>query len=126
MAPEAEIWLDGGHNPHAARAIAATLTQLPKRPTHLICGMMNTKDVAGFMSLLAEHAESLQGVTIAGQTATLSAAETVAAASSVGLKAAAAENIDQALKTILAQEPHARVLICGSLYLAGVVLQENG
>ena len=126
MAPEAEIWLDGGHNPHAARAIAATLTQLPKRPTHLICGMMNTKDVAGFMSLLAEHAESLQGVTIAGQTATLSAAETVAAASSVGLKAAAAENVDQALKTILAQDPHARVLICGSLYLAGVVLQENG
>jgi dihydrofolate synthase/folylpolyglutamate synthase len=126
MAPEAEIWLDGGHNPHAARAIAATLTQLPKRPTHLICGMMNTKDVAGFMSLLAEHAESLQGVTIAGQAATLSAADTVAAASSVGLKAAAAESVDQALKTILAQEPHARVLICGSLYLAGVVLQENG
>ncbi|NOD24494.1 bifunctional folylpolyglutamate synthase/dihydrofolate synthase [Roseobacter sp. HKCCD8430-2] len=126
MAPEAEIWLDGGHNPHAARAIAATLTQLPKRPTHLICGMMNTKDVAGFMSLLAEHAESLQGVTIAGQTATLSAAETVAAASSVGLEADAADSVDQALKTILAQEPHARVLICGSLYLAGVVLQENG
>ena len=126
MAPEAEIWLDGGHNPHAARAIAATLTQLPKRPTHLICGMMNTKDVAGFMSLLAEHAESLQGVTIAGQSATLSAAETVAAASSVGLEADAAESVDQALKTILAQDPHARVLICGSLYLAGVVLQENG
>ncbi|WP_168193266.1 bifunctional folylpolyglutamate synthase/dihydrofolate synthase [Boseongicola sp. CCM32] len=126
MAPGAELWLDGGHNPHAAHAIAETLSHLPARPTHLICGMMNTKDVAGFLALLADHAQSLHGVTIAGQTATLPAADTVAAAQSVGLPAEEAHDVAGALTTILAKDPHARVLICGSLYLAGLVLQENG
>lgn len=126
MAPDAELWLDGGHNPHAARAIAAALATLPDRPTHLICGMMNTKDVAGFMAPLAGHAASLHGVTITGQSATLPAAETVAAAKSVGIPAQSASDVTGALAEIIARDPHARVLICGSLYLAGIVLQENG
>ncbi|MBT6863763.1 MAG: bifunctional folylpolyglutamate synthase/dihydrofolate synthase, partial [Planktomarina temperata] len=62
--PGHEIWLDGGHNPAAGRAIAATLATLPKRDTHIICGMLNTKDVTGFLAPIAAHCASLTTVTI--------------------------------------------------------------
>ncbi len=126
MAPEAELWLDGGHNPHAARAIAATLATLPARPTHLICGMLNTKDVTGYMVPLAGMAETLTAVSIPGQTATLSAAETANAATRAGLRASTAESVEAALAGIIQTDPQARVLICGSLYLAGEILKTNG
>lgn len=125
-APEAELWLDGGHNPHAARAIAALLAEMPQRPTHLICGMLNTKDVTGYMAPLAGVAQSLQAVSIPGQAATLPAADTAAAARSAGLEAIEADSVMAALEAISAREPAARVLICGSLYLAGEILKENG
>jgi len=121
-----DLWLDGGHNPAAAAAIVESLSRLPRRPTHLICGMLNTKDVAGFMQPLAVVADSLHAVSIPGQAATLSAADTVAHARTAGLRAETAEKVETALAAILTDQPGARVLICGSLYLAGVVLQENG
>ncbi len=124
--PEAEIWLDGGHNPHAARAIAALLADMPERPTHLICGMLNTKDVTGYMAPLAAVADSLHAVSIPGQAATLPAAETARAARTAGLDAREAESVMAALEVITAREPAARILICGSLYLAGEILKENG
>jgi dihydrofolate synthase/folylpolyglutamate synthase len=126
LAPRAELWLDGGHNPHAARAIARHLASLPPRPMHLVCGMLNTKDIAGFLGPFAEIARRLHAVSIPGQTATLAAAETAAAARSAGLDAVEAEGVAQALADITALDPEARVLICGSLYLAGEVLRENG
>ena len=126
IAPEAELWLDGGHNPHAARAIAALLAAMPERPTHLICGMLNTKDVTGYMAPLAGVAQSLHAVSIPGQAATLSASETAAAAARAGLRAVQADSVGAALADIVAQDPTARVLICGSLYLAGEILKENG
>jgi dihydrofolate synthase/folylpolyglutamate synthase len=52
-AGDAELWLDGGHNAAAGIALADVLADLPKRPTHLICGMLNTKDVKGYMAPLA-------------------------------------------------------------------------
>lgn len=122
----AELWLDGGHNPHAARAIAATLATLPKRPTHLICGMLNTKDVTGYMDPLVKWAESLTAVTIPGQTATLSAEDTAVAARASGFDTGTAESVEQALAQIVQADPMARVLICGSLYLAGEILKTNG
>jgi dihydrofolate synthase/folylpolyglutamate synthase len=125
-APQAELWLDGGHNPHAARAIATLLRDMPQRPTHLICGMLNTKDVTGYMAALAAVAQSLFAVSIPGQSATLSAADTAQAARSAGLTAYEAENVTAALTAITAQDPAARILICGSLYLAGEILKENG
>jgi dihydrofolate synthase / folylpolyglutamate synthase len=126
IAPQAELWLDGGHNPHAARAIAALLAGMPKRPTHLICGMLNTKDVTGYMAPLASVAQSLHAVSIPGQAATLSASETADAATRAGLHAVQADSVAHALRAIVAQDPTARVLICGSLYLAGEILKENG
>ena len=125
-ATQAELWLDGGHNPHAARAVARTFEGLPERPTHLICGMLSTKDVTGFMAPLAPFTQSLHAVSIPGQAATLAASETVAAAKSVGIKAVEAASVAEALAQITAEDASARVLICGSLYLAGEILKENG
>ncbi|MCA2007661.1 bifunctional folylpolyglutamate synthase/dihydrofolate synthase [Tritonibacter mobilis] len=126
IAGAAELWLDGGHNAAAGIALADVLANLPKRPTHLICGMLNTKDVTGYLRPLAAEATSLTAVSIPGEAATLSAEETEAAAKSVDLQADTAENVTEALKAILARDPNSRVLICGSLYLAGAILRENG
>ncbi|NIZ14777.1 folylpolyglutamate synthase/dihydrofolate synthase family protein [Phaeobacter sp. HF9A] len=126
LAGKAELWLDGGHNAAAGVALADLLAKLPKRPTHLICGMLNTKDVSGYMRPLAAVAESLTAVSIPGEAATLSAEETRAAAASVALEAHAAQTVTEALSAILARDPDCRVLICGSLYLAGAILRENG
>ena len=121
----AELWLDGGHNPAAGHAIAATLATLPKRPTHLICGMLNTKDVAGFMTPLADHADSLIACSIPGEANTLPADVTAKAATKAGIAATTANSVQEAIDTIVAKAPNARILICGSLYFAGHVIREN-
>ncbi|WP_425081996.1 bifunctional folylpolyglutamate synthase/dihydrofolate synthase [Ruegeria arenilitoris] len=125
-APQAELWLDGGHNTAAGVALADVLTKLPERPTHLICGMLNTKDVTGYLAPLAKQAQSLTAVSIPGEAATLSAEDTAAAAAKVNLSATTADSVADALKAIVGENPQARVLICGSLYLAGNILRENG
>ena len=121
-----ELWLDGGHNPAAGRALADALNILPSRPLHLVCGMLNTKDVAGYLRPLADVADGLRAVSIPGEAATLSGIETAEAASAVGLSASEAEDALSAVKAIARSDPTARILICGSLYLAGSVLRENG
>ncbi|NRB34681.1 MAG: bifunctional folylpolyglutamate synthase/dihydrofolate synthase [Rhodobacteraceae bacterium] len=126
MAPEVELWLDGGHNVAAGEALGALLADLPPRPTHLICGMLNTKDIAGYLRPLAAQADRLWAVSIPGEAATLPASETAAAAQGGGLAAQEAESVEAALSEIVEQDPQARVLICGSLYLAGAVLREIG
>ena len=125
-APEAELWLDGGHNPAAGEALAATLAELQPRPTHMICGMLSTKDVEGYLRPLAAQAQGLHAVAIPGEAATLPAEDTAAAAEAVGLNATVAPSVAAALADIAATDPTARILICGSLYLAGSVLRENG
>lgn len=125
-APRAELWLDGGHNPAGGEALAATLARMPKRPTHLICGMLNTKDIGGYLRPLARHADSLTAVSIPGEKNTLPAEETQAAARAAGLSATTAGSVQDAVNRIAGADPEARILICGSLYLAGQVLRENG
>lgn len=124
--PVAELWLDGGHNPAAGQALAEALGRLPRRPLHLICGMLNTKDVRGYLAPLAPLAASLHAVSIPGEEATLSAAETARAATDTGHRAEAAPSVQAAVARILGETPNARILICGSLYLAGAVLRDNG
>ncbi|MEX0278518.1 MAG: folylpolyglutamate synthase/dihydrofolate synthase family protein [Ruegeria sp.] len=126
QAPEAELWLDGGHNAAAGVALADLLSTLPEKPTHMICGMLNTKDVTGYLGPLAKQADSLTAVTIPGEKNTLPAEDTAAAAARVNLPAATADNVAGALSAIIDKDPQARVLICGSLYLAGNILRENG
>ena len=125
-APEVELWLDGGHNPAGGAAVAETLARMPARETHLICGMLNTKDVRGYMRPLAPHVTRLHAVSIPGEKNTLPAEATCEAATAVGIKAVTAASVAAALAQIVADCPTARVLICGSLYLAGGVLRENG
>lgn len=122
----AELWLDGGHNPAGGAAVAATLAAMPARPTHLVTGMLNTKDVAGYMRPMAAEVASLTAVSIPDEINTLSAAQTAEAARSVGIETYEAPSVQAAIEAIIARAPNARILICGSLYLAGVVLRENG
>ncbi len=125
-APEAEIWLDGGHNPAGGKAVAATLARMPARETHLICGMLNTKDVGGYLTPMAPQIASLTAVSIPGEANTLPAEATEAAAKASGMTARSSVDVLTALREITARNPRARVLICGSLYLAGQILKENG
>jgi dihydrofolate synthase/folylpolyglutamate synthase len=122
----AELWLDGGHNPAAGEALASVLEGMRGRPVHLVCGMLNTKDVRGYLAPLAAQAASLTAVSIPGEANTLPADETARIAADVGLSARTAPDVLSAVRDIAAADPDARVLICGSLYLAGGVLRENG
>lgn len=125
LVPEAELWLDGGHNAAAGEALGRHLSRLPERPTYLICGMLNTKDVTGYLRPLGQVSEHLYAVSIPGEANTLSAEATAEAAQSVALGATVAASVQDALAQISAKAPKARILICGSLYLAGHVLREN-
>ena len=126
LAAPAELWLDGGHNPAAGVALAATLRAQSPRPTHLICGMLNTKDIAGYLRPLAGIAQSLTAVSIPGEANTIPAEDTARFAADVGLPASTAASVQDAITAIRAAHPQARILICGSLYLAGHVMRENG
>ncbi|OYW60991.1 MAG: bifunctional folylpolyglutamate synthase/dihydrofolate synthase [Rhodobacterales bacterium 12-65-15] len=126
IAPKVELWLDGGHNPAGAAAVAATLARMPRRETHVICGMLNTKDVTGYMAPLGPQVAKLYAVSIPGEKNTLPAEVTRDAARAAGIDAVTAPSVAEALREITATAPDARVLICGSLYLAGMVLRENG
>lgn len=126
LAQGVELWLDGGHNPAGGEAIAATLAAMSARPTFAICGMLNTKDIGGYLRPLAPHLAELHAVSIPGEKNTLPAEVTAEAARTAGIVAAEAESVGAALAGIADRNPQARVLICGSLYLAGTVLKENG
>ncbi|MEM9499278.1 MAG: folylpolyglutamate synthase/dihydrofolate synthase family protein [Pseudomonadota bacterium] len=125
-APQAELWLDGGHNPAAGEALGALLRDLPSKPTFLVCGMLNTKDIAGYLTPLAEVATHLTAVSVPGEPNTLPAGTTAQAARAAGLPADVADSATDAVARIAAHTPHARILICGSLYLAGAILREIG
>ena len=121
-----ELWLDGGHNPGAGEVLAAAVSSWPARPLHLVVGMLNTKNAAGFLAPLAAHARALWAVTIPGEENPLPADKIAAAARSVGLAAHESPSVAAALRAITADPTPARILICGSLHLAGTVLAENG
>lgn len=124
-AKTAELWLDGGHNPAAGNALSEALTRLPPRPLYMICGMLNTKDIQGYLRPLAPLTQALYAVSIPGEPATLPAKTTAAEATAIGMNAKACADPDTAIRQIIAKDPTARILICGSLYLAGNILREN-
>jgi dihydrofolate synthase/folylpolyglutamate synthase len=126
MMPGWELWLDGGHNPAAGEVLAAAAADWRDRKLHLVVGMLNTKDAGGFLAPLAPVAASLHAVAIPGEDNALSAAAIAAAARAVGMPAQEAASITAALRAIALTSDHGRVLICGSLHFAGVVLRDNG
>ncbi len=124
MPASAELWLDGGHNAAGGAALAAQAANWRDRPLHLVFGMLNTHDAAGFLAALAPYTARVEAITIPGEENARPAEEIVATARGLGLVASARSTIIEAVKA--AAEPGKRVLICGSLYLAGRVLAENG
>jgi dihydrofolate synthase/folylpolyglutamate synthase len=113
------LWLDGGHNPHAARALRDFIDQQQMRdpkPLHLICGLINTKDAAEFFSHFKGLDTHISCVSFSSDAA-IPPAELALAAQSKGLKADIASSPLEAIEA-LPQTP-LRVLICGSLYLVG-------
>jgi len=126
-----ELWLDGGHNADAGQIIADMIAEWRSgdpKPVSLIFGMLNTKDPLAFLRHLAPVAEDLAAIGIPGDHASLSVEESVGFARQAGLPAEGFGSTAAALAAILAKHGPAprRVLICGSLYLAGTVLAENG
>jgi dihydrofolate synthase/folylpolyglutamate synthase len=121
-----ELWLDGGHNPGAGAVIAEAAVKWGDRPLHLIVGMLNTKDASGFLAPLAAHARSLHAVTIPGEENPHPADQIAMSANSVGIVGKVSPSVAAAMREIAAGGGQGRVLICGSLHLAGVVLGENG
>ncbi len=120
-----ELWLDAGHNPHAGAALADAARDWA--PLHLVVGMLGTKDSQGFLRPLAAVAEAAQCVAIPGEQASLSAGDLAAAARAAGLAAEGADSVAAAVERIVADAAEAgRILICGSIYLAGRILAENG
>lgn len=121
-----ELWLDGGHNPAAAAALAQHLAGWRDRPAGLVLGLLSSKDAAGFIAPLKPYASAAATVAIPGEPAAVAAADLAAVAASVGLRATPAVSVAEALVSLRDQiRRPARVLICGSLYLAGHVLAEN-
>jgi dihydrofolate synthase/folylpolyglutamate synthase len=121
-----ELWLDGGHNPAAGEVLADAVKDWRDRPLDLVVGMLNTKDAGGFLAPLTPFVRRLLAVTIPGEENPLPADEIVTAAQSVGIAAQATASVETAFATIARSGEKVRVLICGSLHLAGVVLAENG
>ena len=123
--PDWELWLDGGHNPLAGEILGDVAAGWHDRPLYLVVGMMNTKDAAGFIAPLAKHARALIAVTIPGESNAAPAEAIAAAARSVGVEANNAQSVLDAVRDLRNHSGSARVLICGSLYLAGKVLAGN-
>jgi len=129
--PGSELWLDGGHNPDGGRAIAAALADLEERvsrPLVLIVGMLATKDCEGFLRNFTGLARRMIAVPIPGADKPLTAEAVADCARGIGLPATSRDNLSEALDAVrkLDLEPPPRILITGSLYLAGDVLRENG
>lgn len=134
IAPEAEIWLDGGHNPGAAEVVAeqmASFEESASAPLFLIFGMIRSKDPAAYLRAFKGLARRVFAVPIPGEPAALAPETLAAAAISVGLPAQTAGSVESAVRSIatdwrrLGATPSPRILICGSLYLAGRVLRDN-
>jgi dihydrofolate synthase/folylpolyglutamate synthase len=135
IAPKgAELWLDGAHNPHGARALAHAIADLEERnprPLYLICGMLQTKDAQNFFATFRGLASSVITVAIPGDAASQGAGQLYDSAVAAGLDAYPAPSVEDAILQIegraeLSGESAApRILICGSLHLAGVILREN-
>jgi dihydrofolate synthase/folylpolyglutamate synthase len=131
LAPaESELWLDGGHNADGGQAIAAALADLEERvprPLVLIVGMLSTKDSAGFLKNFSGLARKVITVPI-HQDKTVPAVELAEVAAGVGIPSLARDSLESAMAAAgkLDLEPAPRILITGSLYLAGEVLSANG
>ncbi|MEM8662625.1 MAG: folylpolyglutamate synthase/dihydrofolate synthase family protein [Pseudomonadota bacterium] len=129
---DAEIWLDGGHNIDAGEAIATAMADLEERvsrPLFLIAGMLATKDPVGYFRAFGGLVRHVFTVGVPGSTASIDPAALATAAEAADLSAEPVASVKTALRLLSENwrfEPPPRILICGSLYLVGDVLDQNG
>lgn len=125
LAPPApwELWLDGGHNEGAGRALAETLSGWRDRPLHLLVGMKQGKTAEGFLAPLIPLATTLTAIREVGQHLAMPVEEIIAASHGA---ARPGPDLATALPQLLAGAAPGRILVCGSLYLAGEVLKADG
>ncbi len=126
-----ELWLDGAHNEAGGRVLSAAMGEFEARRTRplvLICGSLSTKDTAGFLRHFSGLAQELLAVPVHGEHSGRSAADIAALALQADIPAASCERVEDALDLLAAHDwpVPPRILICGSLYLAGEVLAANG
>jgi dihydrofolate synthase / folylpolyglutamate synthase len=126
----AEVWLDGAHNEAGGRALAEAMADFEEanpRPLALICGTMSSKDTGAFLAHFKGLAREVIAVPIPGEHAARPAEEVAAFAAGAGLPTRVVDSVSAALDALAAENPGQppRILIAGSLYLAGAVLQEN-
>jgi dihydrofolate synthase/folylpolyglutamate synthase len=122
-----ELWLDGGHNPGAGEILADHVVRhWSDKPLYLAVGMLNTKDSLGFVDPLADLADGGAAVAIPGEANSLTAEEMARKGREAGLALQPAASLADAIARLSREAGPARLLICGSLYLAGTVLAENG
>ena len=120
--PYREIWLDGAHNAHGAKALALALQDIHDGKWNIICGALNTREPSEFLLPLLPIAHDVVCLTIPNQEASLPASEMSHAAKALGLNASPAISMTAAFEKLDRNFP---VIICGSLYLAGYALMEN-
>jgi dihydrofolate synthase/folylpolyglutamate synthase len=130
LPPGSELWLDGGHNPAAARAIADFFrAHVPSdRPFHIVLGLLANKDAAGVLKPFANRAATLHAIPVPGHPHH-APADLAALARGAGLTSLAAADVEAALGWIVRHADRGRppiVLVMGSIYLAGDVLRANG
>lgn len=127
VAEGSEIWLDGGHNASAAQALAQSMAEMEERvpvPLHLICGMMTGKDASGFFQHFSGLAQWAATIPVAGKEKAYDVGELARIAVDAGLDTYAEQGLVRALEASHARtHGPVRILICGSLYLAGQVLE---
>lgn len=128
--PASELWLDGGHNPAAGRVLAAALADMEERdpkPLFLICGMLATKDCAGFLENFKGLATAVHAIPVPGEASGLPADKLAATARALGFDCITHPDAATAIGTITTAQPEdaARIVICGSLYLAGSILKQS-
>lgn len=127
LRPDLELWLDGGHNPAAGEAIEGWLKAEENKPLHVILGMLDSKDPEAFLTPFKGRIASLRTVAVPGEESGLNPDDLAARARKLGLTATVTDNVRAALSEIVRDQPGpGRILITGSLYLAGKVLAENG
>lgn len=120
-----ELWLDGGHNPGAGEALAPLLAGWKDRPVVLVVGMIDSKDPSGFLRPMMPHVQDVRTVDVPGEHASIPADKLATVARDLGMTSAASSgSVAEALRELADKAEGGRILICGSLYLAGHVLAE--
>lgn len=130
--PQTDIWIDGGHNPHAGLAIASEMKLLSQRdgmPFFMICGMLTTKEPVDYFRAFEGIADAVCCIPVSGSDSGFPPKDLAAMARKAGLESGAAPGLEGAAEWLgpyMPEDDPARILVCGSLYLVGEVLELNG